>query len=210
MKNQETSFRDYYYHLSSLLCDKRVKTVHVLGGWNSDPLWWFECDIEDNKPYQNQWISATCSWSYENVGPCKRRDSIWWYSLRLASTNRIKGSHLSRGTITLYLPVDLWGFIHVLIVDLTSFNPKKKFVDLTWLDLGHEHSYFYSTPTAKHYHFSPNFQVQQRKKNTQQWPNSAYYYYLYFSPSSPLLSLVLNIKNKPFSTLKPPSSMLLL
>ena len=136
MKNQETSLRDYYYHLSSLLCDKRVKTVHVLGGWNSDPLWWFECDIEDNKPYQNQWISATCSWSCDNVGPCKRRDSIWWYSLRLASTNRIKGSHLSRGTITLYLPVDLWGFIHVLIVELTSFNPKKKkkkFVDLTWL-----------------------------------------------------------------------------
>ena len=35
----------------------------------SDSLWWFNCDIADNKHYQNQLISATCSWSCGYVGP---------------------------------------------------------------------------------------------------------------------------------------------
>ena len=35
----------------------------------SDSLWWFDCDIADNKHRQNQWISATCSWSCGYVGP---------------------------------------------------------------------------------------------------------------------------------------------
>ena len=49
----------------------------------------------------------------------------------------------------------------------------------------------------------------EEDRNTQQWQNSAYY--LDFSSCySPLLSLVLNIKNKPFFNLKPLSSMLLL
>ena len=143
MENQETSWRDYYYHLSSLLWDKRVKTVHVLGVLTRvkfGSTWWFDCVIADNKPYQNQWISATCSWSCENVAPCKRRDSIRWYSLKLASTNRIKGSLMyfhfcHEGAVTRYLLVDLWGFIPGLLVESQaepSCLPNKP---VTWLDL---------------------------------------------------------------------------
>ena len=144
MENQETSLRDYYYHLSSMLWDKRVKTVHVLGVLTRvkfGSTWWFDCVIADNKPYQNQWISATCLWSCENVAPCKRRDSIRWYSLKLASTNRIKGSlmyfhfcheGLSRGTC-------LWTFGASFLDRLLNHKPNhrafqiNRWLGLTWL-----------------------------------------------------------------------------
>ena len=89
----------------------------------------------------------------------------------------------------------------------------ERYHKLTWL--GHESimSIIFFIPQPNPESSQLNFYkhpIPTKKKETQEWRNSAYYYYLNYSFSSPLHSLVLNIKNKPFSILKPLSSILLL
>ena len=96
--------------------------------------------------------------------------------------------------------------------DHTTSQNNNAFQPSCWLDLGLNSRYhFYPTGTAKlNSPLLPKLNICKhpipsptKKKETREWQNSAYcYYYLYLS-SSPLLSLVLNIKNNPFSTLKP-------